>query len=389
MKGRLLYLVNSPEFFLSHRLAVAEAARQAGCDVHVATPDGPRAAGIRERGFIFHCLDLTRRSMRPWDEGRCFASIVSVLRSIRPTLVHNITIKPVLYGGVAARLLGVPAVLHALTGLGYLFISRSTRDALVRAALLRGLRLALEHPNSLAVFQNPDDREAIEAAGVISRSRSALIRGSGVDTEIFRPIAEPEGLPVVLLASRMLWMKGVEEFVAAARQLKEAGVRARFALVGDTDPGNPAAVPRSQLERWREMNEVEWWGHQEDMVAVFRRANIVTLPSHGGEGVPKVLIEAAACGRSIVTTDVPGCREVVRDGENGLLVPPRDAGALARALGTLLADSERRQQMGRKGRVLAESEFSVKQVISATLNLYRELLARAEARGKGRMISTC
>jgi glycosyltransferase involved in cell wall biosynthesis len=202
-----------------------------------------------------------------------------------------------------------------------------------------------------------------------------LIRGSGVDMNIFTPRPEPEGVPVVILAARMLWAKGIGEFVDAARLLREQKVEARFVLVGESDPGNPSAVPVWQLEQWHDSGVVEWWGACSDMPRVFAEAHVVCLPSYYPEGVPKVLIEAAACGRPIVTTDVPGCREVVRHEENGLLVPTRDPVALAAALRRLIMSPALRDFLGRRGREIAVAEFGLERVIAETLAVYGDLLS--------------
>jgi glycosyltransferase involved in cell wall biosynthesis len=225
-------------------------------------------------------------------------------------------------------------------------------------------------------FQNPDDLAVFIDKGIVSKEKTVLIKGSGVDTSIFKTTPEVEGLPVVVLASRMLWAKGIQEFVDAVRILSDSGVKARFALVGKSDPANPSAIPTDQLQSWNEGGVVEWWGHKSDMPGVFGQSHIVCLPSSYGEGVPKVLIEAAACGRAIVTTNTPGCREIVRHGENGLLIPVRDSKALADALRTLIENPDMRARMGARGREIAVAEFSEEKVIEQTLFVYGELLSR-------------
>ncbi|MGH7340232.1 MAG: glycosyltransferase family 4 protein, partial [Candidatus Rokuibacteriota bacterium] len=233
-------------------------------------------------------------------------------------------------------------------------------------------------PNSRLIVQNPDDLGFLVSERVVSAERAVLIRGSGVDTSRYVPVPEPAGVPLVVLPARMLRDKGVFEFVAAAERLKKEGVAARFALVGDPDPDSPASISAGTLKRWSERGAVEWWGWRDDMVPVFQQCHVVCLPSYR-EGLPKALIDAAACGRAIVTCDVPGCREVVREGENGLLVPPRDSGALAAALRRLLEDATLRRAMGERGRARAVAEFSVERVIEQTLALYRDLLAERSA----------
>jgi glycosyltransferase involved in cell wall biosynthesis len=281
----------------------------------------------------------------------------------------------VLYGGIAARLTGVPASVGALTGLGHVFVAAGPKARALRSVVARVMRFALGHPNGAIIFQNPDDQRILVERGIVPPDAAVLIRGSGVDLEQYAPAPEPDGPVLVVLASRMLWSKGVGEFVDAAQRLRRDGVHARFALVGGTDPGNPAAVPADTLTRWRDSGVLEWWGRKDDMPGVFASSHVVCLPSYYGEGVPKVLIEAAACGRPIVTTDAPGCREVVREGDNGLLVPMRDSEALAAALRRLIGSAQLRRVMGSRSREIAVAEFSVEHVIEATLALYERLLA--------------
>lgn len=371
---RLLYLINDLPFFLSHRLPIACAALAAGYEVHVATPDHESKQRIIGAGFHFHPIPMTRKGARLQDEFATLRALWRIYRSVGPHLVHHVTIKPVLYGGLIARLTGVPAVVSAITGLGYVFVARGWKASLRRLAVKWAYRLALDHPRSQVIFQNPDDRAALLAARVVRACATSLIRGSGVDPDQFCPHPEPDGVPVVILAARLIWPKGVQEFIDSARLLKRSGVAARFALVGVSDPENPEAVPTAQLERWHNEKIVEWWGSQDDMPRVFARCHVVCLPSSYGEGIPKVLIEAAACGKAIVTTDTPGCREIVHHEDNGLLVPVRNSDALASAVLRLLQDSELRRQLGVRGRERVIKEFSLDRVVSETLAVYERLL---------------
>lgn len=371
----LLIVLNDASFFLSHRLPVAEAAREEGFDVHVATPPAAAVAGIRDAGFTHHPIPLSRRGMRVWEEARSLTALVSLYRWLSPDVVHHFTVKPVLYGGLAARLARVPAVLHTMTGLGYVFVSRDRVARVLRPFVRAGYRVAFGHPRTRVVFQNPDDLAEFARRRIVRAEQSVLVRGSGIDPDVFTPLPEPVGEPVAVLAGRMLRDKGVAEFVDAARTLQARGVRARFALVGDTDTGNPAAIPRETLDLWVKEGAVEWWGWRGDMLRVFAGCHVVCLPSYG-EGVPKVLIEAAACARPLVATDVPGCREIARHGTNGLLVPPRDARALADALEALLTDAALRARMGAAGRTIVLEEFTTAEVADRTLRVYRDLAGR-------------
>lgn len=379
MRGslKILFVVNDPAFFLSHRLPLAREARARGYDVHVATPEGESVAQILEEGVSFHPIPLSKHGTDILQELRTMGALFHLFRLLRPDLTHLVTIKPVLYGGVMARLAKVPETVGAITGLGYLFVGAGLKVSILRRLAEFAYRIALGHPSQRAIFQNADDRAYFVERKLISEDRAALIRGSGVDMNLFSPSPEPPGAPIVLMAGRMLREKGVVDFVEAARRLRRSGVGARFVLAGESVPWNRSSVPPEQLARWHEEGVVEYWGRKDDMPDVFARSALVCLPSYG-EGVPKCLIEAAACGRPVVTTDTPGCREIVRDGVNGLLVPARDPESLAGALARLLEDPGLRLEMGGAGRELVESEFSVKKVVEETFSLYDRMVSRTD-----------
>lgn len=385
----LLFVVNEAYFFVSHRLAIAQAARGAGFSVHVASPldhvwapDDFRIGTLADHGITHHPIPLSRRGTNPFNDARTFAALFGLYRRLRPDIVHLLTVKPVLYGGLAARLAAVPAVAATITGLGQIFVAKGVRGSLLRACATTAYRLATSHVNAKVMFQNPEDLTRLTSLGAVCRSRTALIRGSGVDLTEFSPKPEPEGTMQVILPARMIWEKGIAEFVGAARQLKSEGIDARFALIGNTSPSNPSAVPEERLHQWADEAVVEWWGRREDMPDIMAQSHIVCLPSKYGEGVPKVLIEAAAAGRAIVTTDIPGCREMVRHDVNGLLVPPGDSQCLAKALRCLLSDPIRRARFGKAGREMAAAQFSIEQVVGSTLAAYDELLAKVSTKSK-------
>src|SRR5690606_24224864 len=337
---------------------------------------GPGAQEVIARGIRFHRIPLSRRDAWPWEEAHSIRALVSLFSRERPDVVHLVTIKPVLYGGVAARLAGVPAVVSAVSGLGTVFLARGLAAMARRVAVEALYRIAFSHTSQRVIFQNPDDLSMFVEKGILDSGRAVLIRGSGVDLSEFTVTPEPEGTALVILASRMLRDKGVLEFIEAARMLRNDGVAARFVLVGPTDPGNASSLSDTELNVLEEQGAVEWWGARSDMPRVLSGGHVICLPSYG-EGVPKVLLEAAACGRPIVTTDVAGCREVVEHGHNGLLVPPRDARALGAAIRRLLESPELRSTMGAAARARAVREFSIDFVVDATLRTYREVF-RAE-----------
>ncbi len=371
----LLFLVTEDWYFVSHRLALARAALAAGFRVSVATRVSRHADIIRDAGIELIAVPFRRSGLNPLREIVFLFRVVALYRRLRPDIVHQVAMKPVVLGSLAARLAGIDRIVNALGGLGYVFSSRSALAMALRKPLAWLLRTSLDGARGTLILQNQDDRTLLLQTGGIAPERVRLIRGVGVDVAAFAESAEPAGPCLIVLPARFLRDKGVWEFVEAARQLRAQGTDARFALVGAPDPDNPASIAQSQVDAWVREGAVECWGWREDMAAVFAQANIVCLPSYR-EGLPKALVEAAAAGRAIVTTDAPGCREVVGEGVNGLLVPVRDAHALARALKRLIDDAPLRRQMAARGRERAQAEFRSDQSIAATLGIYRELLAR-------------
>lgn len=358
---RLVFLVTEDWYFVSHRLALARAAKEAGFEVTVITRCNAECAAIEAAGLRVVPFEMARRGLNPLGLLREVLGVARLYRKLKPDIVHHVALRPVVVGGLAVRLAGVRSVVSAIAGLGFAFTGG--RGGWLQQAMRALLRLALAR--GVVIVQNPDDAAAVQGLGV-APERIRLIPGAGVE-ERFAPRPEPEGRPVVMLASRLLWDKGVGEFVDAARRLKG---RARFVLVGAPDPGNPASVAEGDLHAWVQDGIVEWWGRRDDMAASLNEAHIVCLPSYR-EGLPKVLLEAMACGRACITTDAPGCRDCVRDGDNGLLVPVKDAAALVAAIEQLLDDQNLRRRMGERGRERAVAEFSQDGVIAATLAVYR------------------
>jgi glycosyltransferase involved in cell wall biosynthesis len=370
---RLLFVLNDLPFFLSHRLPIAIAAKKEGYEVHIATPQGELPEELINLGFISHTIFLSRRGKNPIKEIKSILAIYMLIRLVKPNLVHLVTIKPVLYGGIVSRILKVPSVVAAVSGLGAIYISRTFRGKFLRALINQLYRSALKHPNLKVIFQNPDDRQVLLKKGTFSLSQTILIRGSGVDLSSYVSTPEKQDEVVVTMISRLLKDKGVLEYVAAAKMLKCMGVQARFLLIGEPDYGNPAFIDDTLLELWRREGYVELLGFRKDIPQLMQQANIIVLPSYR-EGLPKVLLEAAASGRAIITTDVPGCRDAIESDRTGLLVPVRDVDALANAIKRLIDDSTLRQKLGKAGRILAEQEFSVDKVVAIHLEVYRDLL---------------
>jgi glycosyltransferase involved in cell wall biosynthesis len=378
-RPKILFVVPDDWYFWSHRRPIASAALQNGYDVFVAARVDAFGEKIIGAGFRLIPLCLDRSSYSFLHELRTISELRNIYRREKPDIVHHIALKPILYGSMAALGNSRMQVINAFAGLGYLVSSPSFKARALKRVLWKMFRFLLNRPNSFLLLQNREDRDLLVAEVGVPQEKTTIIRGSGVDVNEFQATAEVPGTPIVLLSSRMLWIKGISDFVEAAKLLRARGMNARFVLAGDTDPGSPGAIPREKLREWQNAGPVEWWGHQQSMSRMLQLSAVVCLPSHGGEGVPKALIEAAACERAIVATDVPGCRDIVRHGTNGLLVPPKKPAALADAIAQLLNDAPLRAAMGRRGREIAVNEFSEEQVIQQTLALYRQLLSAVAA----------
>jgi glycosyltransferase involved in cell wall biosynthesis len=373
----LLFVVTEDWYFVSHRLPIARAALAAGYEVFVATRLGDKADAIVREGFMAIGLKHMRRSGRnPFRELASIAELLTLYRSYRPSIVHHVAMKPVLYGSIAARLAGVAAIVNNVAGLGFVFSSKAVYAQTLRRLIAPLLRYALRQQQALTIVQNKDDARVLADDIGVAPEKMRLVKGSGVDLAQFAQIRRESSPPIVLLASRMIKEKGVEDFVRAAAQLRNKKVAARFVLAGAPDPGNPHSISEAVLRQYHDDGLVEWWGHRDNIPEIIREAAIVCLPTTYGEGIPKTLIEAAAGECPIVTYDVPGCREIVTDGVNGMLVPAGDVGRLAEAIAQLLADPEQRRRMGAQGRKLVQAEFSQEIVVAQTLAIYSELLAQ-------------
>jgi glycosyltransferase involved in cell wall biosynthesis len=372
----LLFVVNVAWFFRSHRLQLALAARQAGFDVHVATaPDTPEdVRAIEAAGLRHHPLNLRRGRWGLVEEWRLVRELRALYRNLRPAIVHQVTIKPVMFGTLAARLARVPGIVNSISGLGFIFIAKGALARIRRVTVLGAYRLVFRRRDVRVIFQNDDDLQLFLQHRVVRPSQAVLIRGAGVELDRFQPRRREGPEILAVLPARMLWDKGVREFCDAAARLRAAGVAARFVLAGGLDPGNPAAIDAAWLESEVRAGNVEWWGHRDDIAEVFAQAAIVCLPSYR-EGLPRALLEAAASGCALVATDVPGCREVVSHEITGLLVPAREPAPLAHALRRLVEDAALRQRLSEAARRRVVEEFSAERVNADTLALYRQVLA--------------
>jgi len=372
---KVLYLVTEDWYFWSHRLALARAAKQRGHEVVVVTAVNKHGERIKEEGFKLVPWTLDRSGKNPLRELGSVWELVAVYRRYRPDVAHHVALKPVLYGAVASAVAKTPVTVNALAGLGHIFVAKGPRAFLARKMMTAVLRLAMRREKSGAIFQNPDDMNRFVDAGIVHSEKASLIKGSGVDTDIFVPPAtEPSGVPIVLLHSRMLKTKGVYDFLEAAKLLK-GRMPVRMVLAGAPDPHNPASVTLPTLEEWNKQGHVEYWGQKENMPEIIKRSSVVALPSFYGEGVPRSLIEAASAARPVVAYDIAGCREIVRDRVNGFLAPAGDVEALAGNIERLLVDDDLRTRMGAEGRRIVEKEFGVRRVAGETLDLYEKLMS--------------
>jgi glycosyltransferase involved in cell wall biosynthesis len=370
---RILLVANTDWYLYNFRLSLACYLTQQGFEVVLVSPAGEYTRALQAKGLRWVEWKVGRQTLAPWKELRSALQLIQIYRREKPALVHHCTAKAVTYGSLAAILSRVPGVINNITGLGTMFIRQDAKARVVRQ-MMQGLYwLASRHPNCATIFENPADREYFLSKRLTSPERTWLIEGVGVDVDAFVPLPEPAGVPVVVLPARMLWDKGVGVLVEASPLLKKKA-QARLALVGKPDEGNPGTVDEPTLRRWVEEGAVEWWGWQADMKSVYAHCHIVTLPSSYGEGVPTSLLEAAASGRPIVASDIPGCREVVVHGENGFLVPPGNAEALAEALAILVNEADLRRKMGNAGRQRVLERFSKDRINAATLVVYHKVL---------------
>ncbi|KQN74827.1 glycosyltransferase family 4 protein [Devosia sp. Leaf64] len=373
-RPKLVFFVSVDWFFYSHFLERAMAARDAGYEVVVLTRIIDHGERIKAAGLRVIHLDLDRRSLNPLGGVKALFHVWRVFSYEKPALVHQVALKPILIGSLAAKFSGIPHIINAVVGTGYLFSSRSFTTRLLRPIAQIALKRLMNPRGSKVVFENNDDLSTFANGGYVRENDAVLIAGAGV-----RPDDYPAGgvfasPPLVVLVARLLWDKGIGEFVEAARRIKRAGISVRFAVIGDIDPGNRASIDEATLRDWRKEGHVEFWGFRTDIASVLQQAAIACLPSYR-EGLPKSLLEAMAASLPCVTTDVPGCRDAVRHCDNGLLVAPRDATSLQQALLKLICDPDLRAQMGKRGRARVETEFSSQQVIGQTLALYHRMIA--------------
>lgn len=374
IKPRLLYVVNVDWFFISHRLCIAEKALKNGWEVIVASEDSGRSEEITAKGIIFIPFPFSRSGTNPLVELNLLLKFKKLYKDLSPDLVHHITLKPVIYGSLAAKLTKIPAVVNAVSGLGYNFTDNN--KSIISNIMVKLMKIGFKHRKISFIFQNKDDYKELRLLKVLNAHNSInFIKGSGVDLKHFNYSSQPvSGRVKILFPVRMLWDKGVQELRDASEILKdEFYTQIQFVLVGLADIDNKAGVSASYLNDWQNGDYVTWLGYQTNMVSLYQNSNIVVLPSYR-EGMPKTLIEACATGRPIVTSNAIGCKECVDEGINGFKVPVKNSVELAKALKTLIINKDLRQIMGENSRRKAELEFDQIDVVNRHIKIYNYLV---------------
>ena len=373
---KIVFVINDLEFLFSHRIDICTRCVKLGYNVHVIGPYKVELVSkLKSLSIVFHHVNFSRGGDNPFVEFLSIVSLYKKFKKINPDIVHLITIKPYLYGGIVAKLLKIKSLVASVAGLGIVFSSNSIKYVLLRKVLYPFYKLAFSHNNQTVIFQNKEDKKYLLNFGVISSDKCSIIKGSGVDLNLFKNTLEIDNKPLIVsMASRLLVDKGVQVFVDASKILKQKKINVECWLIGSPDIGNSNSVSDRQISGWVAQGLIKHLGNRSDISTLFSKSNIIVLPSFYGEGLPKVLIEAAACGRSVITTDLPGCRDAIEPNISGLLVPVKNCAELAKKIEYLANNKQVREAMGKAGRHLAEREFSVETVVDAHIDLYKNLL---------------
>ena len=374
---KIIILVNYLSFFLSHRLPIAEALLAKGFKVFIGYGElrGADPKLLEKRGFKVYFIPMQPTGFNLFKELKTLYYIWVFFKRVRPDIVHMITIKPYLYGGIISRLIGVRGLVSAVSGLGTLFVKKDFKSKLLRSLIYPLYKLAFNHPNQKVILQNKDDLELLTNWGVLDLSKVKLLKGSGVQIKNFKNLTEPDGLTTVCFAARFIRDKGIYEYISAARLLNKRGVKARFLLAGDLDINNPSGLSLEELNKIKDEDTIDFVGYHEDIPTLFAKSHIICLPSYR-EGFPKSLIEAAAANRAVVTTDVPGCRDAIIPNKTGILVPVKDFQKLADGLQQLIENPQKRIAMGIAARKFAEEEFPIEKIVINHLEIYQDLLSK-------------
>lgn len=371
---KILLIANTDWYLFRFRLSLARTIREYGLEPIFVSPPGRYVSDIQESGFRWIKWNIDRRTYFPINEIASIYKLVQILNREEPVLIHNHTIKPVFYGSLSARLIGYKKVVNSITGRGYLFMGKSFPLKMTRKIVVPFYRKITNHSSYVTIFENQDDLEFFRSYQMFIRTLNVVIPGVGVDPDIFSPSPEPDGVPVVAYVGRLLWDKGVGTFVQASQLLKKQKAAIRMVLIGAPDPGNPTNIPEKVIHQWVQDGLVEWWGWQENMHTAYRQCNVIVIPSLG-EGLSTTLLEAMASGRAVIATDVPGCRDIIKDKGTGLLVPPKDSIALADAIQHLANSPYLRSQFAQAGRALIEKQYTTQYINQLTIQTYKEILS--------------
>ena len=375
MSKKILFIINTPDFFLSHRLDIALAAKKL-FDVHIATCKGSKIEEIKNYGLMHHKIFLNREARNFFLELKCFFSIFKLIKKLNPDIVHLVTIRPSLYGGIISKFLKVNSIVISVSGLGSIFTKNNLKFYFYRKIIFFLYKIIFfQKKNLKIIFQNDDDKDIFLNNTNLSEDQTVMIRGVGVNLNIYKNLFISMEDNIVVMISRLLKDKGVIEYLEAASQLTKKYNNIKFWLVGDLDLGNPMSLTKNEINAWEKKNIVSFLGYSENIIKIINQSKIVVLPSYR-EGMPKILLEAAACERAIITTNVPGCRDAIIPDKTGLLIQPRDVYSLVVAIEKLVFDNNLCRSMGKEGRKFAENKFSINDVISSHLNVYKLLLKR-------------
>ena len=371
---KLLILINDLSFFYSHRLPIAIASKKEGFDVVIGYGElgGADPKILKSEGINLKHVPMLRGRFNIFNDLKTFFNIWSFFKKEKPDIVHLVTIKPYLYGGIISRLAGIKSTVSAVTGLGSLFLQDNLSNKIIRLILFPIFKTAFNHTNQKIILQNNDDANFLIKWGVLSTNKIKIIKGSGVNLNNFTELEEKSGLPTVCLASRLLKDKGIYDFISAAKIIKDRKINVKFLIAGNLDLMNPSGLNINDLKRIKEENYVEVVGYERNIANLYSRSHIICLPSYR-EGLPKSLVEAAAAGRAVVTTDVPGCRDAIIVNKTGLLVPLKNPKKLADAIQFLIENPQQRIAMGKAGRILAEKEFSIEKIVKNHLDIFKVL----------------
>jgi len=372
----VLMILNDLAWFWSHRQPLAQAILKRGDKLSLATFGADQNSDVKKMGVFGYHLPDHGQGLGFFFHIKIVIAMLRVIRQSNPDIIHSITLRHAFYAGIAARVLFYKKpLIFTVAGLGSLFTDKSTKMRLIRFIAIPLLRFAFRGKTRFLIFQNPDDHKLMIDHGVVKGDMTTIIKGSGVDISEFPYTPELEtSNPIVLFSSRLIREKGIDDFIQAARLIKEKNIQARFQIAGDVYEKNPNSLDRVEMQKYHDEGIIEWLGQVSDMPALFKNISLMVLPSYYGEGVPKILLEAAAIGRAIITCDVPGCREAVQSGVNGVLVPPKSPVELANSIESLLSDFDLRQGYGKAGRAMVENEFHVESVVSRTLNVYDQFV---------------